>query len=57
MLGGYANRVAQIDLTAGMVKYEEINEDDARNLAPERWNRQRKSMRKQQFDNDMQQSY
>lgn len=29
-LGGYANRVARIDLTAGTVSYEEINEDDAR---------------------------
>src|SRR5437870_10949780 len=29
-LGGYANRVARIDLTAGTVSYEEINEADAR---------------------------
>ena len=29
-LGGYANRVARIDLTSGIVTYEEINEDDAR---------------------------
>jgi len=29
-LGGYANRVARIDLTAGSVTYEEINEQDAR---------------------------
>jgi aldehyde:ferredoxin oxidoreductase len=29
-LGGYANRVARIDLTSGTVTYEEINEDDAR---------------------------
>jgi len=29
-LGGYANRVARIDLTAGTVSYEEINEQDAR---------------------------
>ncbi|MEE8338206.1 MAG: aldehyde ferredoxin oxidoreductase N-terminal domain-containing protein, partial [Dehalococcoidia bacterium] len=28
-LGGYANRVARIDLTAGSVSYEEINEQDA----------------------------
>jgi aldehyde:ferredoxin oxidoreductase len=28
-LGGYANRVARIDLTAGTVSYEEINEADA----------------------------
>ena len=30
MLGGYANRVAWVDLTAGKVQYKEINEDDAR---------------------------
>jgi len=30
MLGGYANRIAQIDLTAGKVKYEEIDEEIAR---------------------------
>lgn len=29
-LGGYANRVARIDLTTGAVAYEEINEEDAR---------------------------
>ena len=29
-LGGYANRVARIDLTSGTVSYEEINERDAR---------------------------
>ncbi len=29
-LGGYANRVARIDLTSGTVSYEEINEQDAR---------------------------
>ncbi len=29
-LGGYADRVARIDLTAGEVKYEGINEEDAR---------------------------
>lgn len=29
-LGGYANRVARVDLTAGTVAYEEINEADAR---------------------------
>ena len=29
-LGGYANRVARIDLTSGTVSYEEINEKDAR---------------------------
>lgn len=29
-LGGYANRVARVDLTAGTVTYEEINEQDAR---------------------------
>ena len=28
-LGGYANRVARIDLTTGTVSYEEINEQDA----------------------------
>ncbi|MGD2205192.1 MAG: aldehyde ferredoxin oxidoreductase family protein [Anaerolineae bacterium] len=30
MLGGYANRVAWIDLTGGKVEYKEIDEDDAR---------------------------
>jgi aldehyde:ferredoxin oxidoreductase len=30
MLGGYANRIAQIDLTNGEVKYEEIDEEIAR---------------------------
>ncbi|MEE2874913.1 MAG: aldehyde ferredoxin oxidoreductase family protein [Chloroflexota bacterium] len=29
-LGGYANRVARIDLSSGAVSYEEINEEDAR---------------------------
>jgi aldehyde:ferredoxin oxidoreductase len=29
-LGGYANRVARIDLTSGRVSYEEIDEQDAR---------------------------
>ena len=29
-LGGYADRVARIDLTSGEVKYEGINEEDAR---------------------------
>ena len=29
-LGGYANRVARIDLSSGTVSYEEINEADAR---------------------------
>ena len=29
-LGGYANRVARIDLTSGTVTYEEINEENAR---------------------------
>ena len=29
-LGGYANRVARIDLTSGTVTYEELNEEDAR---------------------------
>ncbi|MDP6606865.1 MAG: aldehyde ferredoxin oxidoreductase family protein [Dehalococcoidia bacterium] len=29
-LGGYANRVARVDLTSGTVSYEEINEDDVR---------------------------
>jgi len=29
-LGGYANRVARVDLTSGTVSYEEINEEDAR---------------------------
>ncbi|MFQ5473685.1 MAG: aldehyde ferredoxin oxidoreductase N-terminal domain-containing protein, partial [Dehalococcoidia bacterium] len=29
-LGGYANRVARIDLTSGYVRYEAITEDDAR---------------------------
>ena len=29
-LGGYANHVARIDLSAGTVDYESINEDDAR---------------------------
>ena len=29
-LGGYANRVARIDLTSGTVSYEELNEQDAR---------------------------
>jgi aldehyde:ferredoxin oxidoreductase len=29
-LGGYANRVARVDLTSGTVSYEEINEQDAR---------------------------
>lgn len=28
--GGYANRVARIDLTAGTISYEEIDEQDAR---------------------------
>ncbi len=27
MLGGYANKIAQIDLTSGAVKYEEVNEE------------------------------
>jgi aldehyde:ferredoxin oxidoreductase len=31
MLGGYANRVAWVDLTAGQVDYKEIDEQDARN--------------------------
>jgi aldehyde:ferredoxin oxidoreductase len=31
MLGGYANRVAWVDLTAGQVAYKEIDEQDARN--------------------------
>ena len=30
MLGGYANRIARIDLTNGEVKYEEVNEEIAR---------------------------
>jgi aldehyde:ferredoxin oxidoreductase len=30
MLGGYADRVAWVDLTAGDVEYKEISEDDAR---------------------------
>ncbi len=29
-LGGYANRIARIDLSSGEVRYEGINEDDAR---------------------------
>ena len=29
-LGGYANRVARIDLSAGAVAYEPLNEDDVR---------------------------
>jgi aldehyde:ferredoxin oxidoreductase len=29
-LGGYANRVARIDLTAGAVEYEGLHEEDAR---------------------------
>ena len=29
-LGGYANRIARIDLTSGDIKYEGINEEDAR---------------------------
>ena len=29
-LGGYADRIARIDLTSGDVKYEGINEEDAR---------------------------
>ena len=31
MYGGYANRIARIDLTAGKVRYEEIDEEFARN--------------------------
>ncbi len=30
MLGGYANKIARIDLTNGEIKYEEINEEIAR---------------------------
>ncbi len=30
MVGGYANRIARIDLTSGEVKYEEMNEEIAR---------------------------
>jgi aldehyde:ferredoxin oxidoreductase len=30
MLGGYANRVGWVDLTAGAVEYKEIDEEDAR---------------------------
>jgi aldehyde:ferredoxin oxidoreductase len=30
MFGGYANRVAWVDLTAGAVDYKEIDEQDAR---------------------------
>tara|TARA_A100001037_G_scaffold131033_1_gene118770 strand:- start:4152 stop:5957 length:1806 start_codon:yes stop_codon:yes gene_type:complete len=29
-LGGYANRIARVDLSSGQVSYEEINEQDAR---------------------------
>src|SRR3990172_7899969 len=29
-LGGYANRVARVDLTSGRIDYEAINEEDAR---------------------------
>jgi aldehyde:ferredoxin oxidoreductase len=29
-LGGYADRIARVDLTAGTIAYEGINEDDAR---------------------------
>ncbi|HET8944604.1 MAG TPA: aldehyde ferredoxin oxidoreductase N-terminal domain-containing protein, partial [Dehalococcoidia bacterium] len=29
-LGGYADRIARIDLTSGNVSYEHIDEDDAR---------------------------
>jgi Ca-activated chloride channel family protein len=34
-----------------------VNEDDAKNLAPKKWNRQRKKMRRKQYQFDMQQSY
>jgi aldehyde:ferredoxin oxidoreductase len=30
MLGGYADRIARIDLSAGRVEYEHVNEEDAR---------------------------
>ena len=30
-LGGYANRIARIDLTTGAVAYETVDEQDARN--------------------------
>ena len=37
MIGGFANRIAWIDLTSGDVEYKGIDEADARKYIGARW--------------------